>query len=103
MSHLQQLKVDLAFIQDTNLCNANVAGLKRNWIGQVYHSKFNAKARGTAILINKNVCNLFEKLFLTIPKFDNGFLIIGGEFLYSMSPWIEHQTLPRISLGQLEL
>lgn len=55
MSHLQQLKVDVAFLQETHLCNANVAGLKRSWVGQVYHSKFNAKARGTAILINKNI------------------------------------------------
>ena len=26
-----------------------------NWVGQVYHSKFNAKARGTAIIINKAI------------------------------------------------
>ena len=119
MSDLQQLKVDVAFLQETHLCNANVATLKRSWVGQVYHSKFNAKARGTAILINKNIsfhsqevisdpngryvivvgqlfanpvilvnlyapncddCNFFEKLFLTIPKIDNGYLIIGGDF-----------------------
>lgn len=53
MSHLQQLKVDIAFLQETHLCNAGVAALKRNWISHVYHSEFNAKARGTAILINK--------------------------------------------------
>lgn len=29
--------------------------LKKSWVGQLYHSKFNTKARGTAILIHKNV------------------------------------------------
>ena len=119
ISHLQQLKVDVAFLQETHLCNANASSLKRGWVGQVFHSKFNAKARGTAILINKNISfrsqevvsdpngryiivagqlfanpvilvnlyapncndsNFFEKLFLTIPKIDNGYLIIGGDF-----------------------
>ncbi len=119
ISHLQQLKVDVAFLQETHLCNASVLGLKRSWVGQLYHSKFNAKAQGTAILINKNISfhsqevisnpneryiivvgqlfanpvilvnlyakncddsNFFEKLFLTIPKIDNGYLLIGGDF-----------------------
>jgi len=43
MSHLQQLKVDIAFLQETHLCNINVNGLKRNWVGQVFHSKFSNK------------------------------------------------------------
>lgn len=119
LSHLQQLKVDIAFLQETHLCNAAVSSLKRNWVGQVYHSKFNAKARGTAILINKNISfhsqevisdpngryiivvgqlfansvilvnlyapncddsNFFERLFLTIPKIDHGYLVVGGDF-----------------------
>lgn len=29
--------------------------LRKNWIGQIYHSTFQAKARGTAILIHKSV------------------------------------------------
>lgn len=37
MSHLQQFKVDIAFLQEMHLCNASVASLKQNWVGQVYH------------------------------------------------------------------
>lgn len=55
ISYLQQLKVDVAFLQETHLCNANASILKRSWVGQVFHSKFNSKVRGTAILINKNI------------------------------------------------
>lgn len=66
MSHLQQLKIDVAFLQETHLCNASVASLKRNWVGQVYHSKFNVKARGTAILINKDISFQSKKIIVTL-------------------------------------
>lgn len=52
---MQQLKADVVFLQETHLCNASIAGFKRSWLGQIYHSKFNAKARRIAILINKNI------------------------------------------------
>lgn len=29
--------------------------LKRGWIGHVFSSSFNSKARGVAILVNKNI------------------------------------------------
>lgn len=29
--------------------------LRKPWIGQIFHSHFNSKARGTAILIHKNI------------------------------------------------
>lgn len=44
----------MVFIQETHLKNSDHQRLKRNWVGQIFHSRFNAKARGTAILINKN-------------------------------------------------
>ena len=76
MSHLQELKVDMAFLQETHLCNINVNGLKRNWVGQVFHSKFNAKARGTAILINKNI-SFHSKEIISDP---NGrYIIVVGQ------------------------
>lgn len=59
MAHLQRLKGDSFFLQETHLKNKEVMRLKRNWIGHVYHSKFNAKARGTAILIRQNI--MFEQ------------------------------------------
>lgn len=54
LSHLSNLKGDVVFIQETHLKNSEHQRLKRSWVGQIFHSRFNAKARGTAILINKN-------------------------------------------------
>lgn len=54
-SHLKSFKPDVMFLQETHL---NINSQKRvscKWIGQIYHSRFNYKARGTAILIRKGV------------------------------------------------
>lgn len=55
MSHLKQLKGDVYFLQETHMLNKEVARLKVGWVGDVFHSTFNCKARGTAILIRKGV------------------------------------------------
>lgn len=73
ITHLEQMKADAAFLQETHLCNANSLSLKRNWVGQLFHSKFNAKARGTAILINKNI-SFHSQEVISDP---NGRYIIG--------------------------
>uniref|UniRef100_A0AAX7UZH8 exodeoxyribonuclease III n=1 Tax=Astatotilapia calliptera TaxID=8154 RepID=A0AAX7UZH8_ASTCA len=44
----------LLYLQETHLKHTDHARLRRNWVGQIFHSKFNGKARGAAILINKN-------------------------------------------------
>lgn len=76
MSHLQQLKVDIAFLQETHLCNNNIAWLKQHWVGHVFHSTFNAKARGTVILINKGIS--FESK--QVIKDPNGrYVIVVGQ------------------------
>lgn len=54
LSHLLNLKGSVVFLQETHLKDADQQRLKRSWVGQIFHSKFNARARGTAILINKN-------------------------------------------------
>ncbi|MGL5901954.1 MAG: endonuclease/exonuclease/phosphatase family protein, partial [Cetobacterium sp.] len=62
------------------------------WIGQIFHSNFGAKSRGTAILIKKTVPFIASKiipdsheqfinsLLLKIPDMDSHQLIIGGDF-----------------------
>lgn len=55
ISHLNQLNVGIAFLQETHLTTFDHFRLRRGWMGQFYHSNFHSKARGTAILINKNV------------------------------------------------
>uniref|UniRef100_A0AAX7TNI0 Reverse transcriptase domain-containing protein n=1 Tax=Astatotilapia calliptera TaxID=8154 RepID=A0AAX7TNI0_ASTCA len=81
MAHLQQLKGDVFFLQETHLCNREVRRLKRNWIGNIYHSKFNAKARGTAILIRNNI--LFEQ-HKVIADPDGRFTFVSGNLQGSL-------------------
>ena len=54
LSHLKQLNVDIAFLQETHLLTVDHFRLKGSWAGQFYHSNFHSKARGAAILINRN-------------------------------------------------
>lgn len=53
LSHIKNLKTDIAFLQETHLRNSDQLRLKRHWVGQIFHSSFNTKARGTAIIIHK--------------------------------------------------
>lgn len=55
LAHLRLHKADIAFLQETHLHNRNHPYLNQKWNGQFFHSSFQAKARGVAILIDKNV------------------------------------------------
>ena len=54
-SHVEKLKGDVIFLQETHLLKADQLRLSRPWFGQMFHSKFEIKTRGTAILIGKKV------------------------------------------------
>lgn len=49
-SHLNSLKGDILFLQETHLTGDREHKLKQSWISQVFHAPFNTKARGVAIL-----------------------------------------------------
>lgn len=51
---MKKLKIDIAFMQESHLMPPEQRKLKMDWIGHVISSSFNPKARGVAILINKN-------------------------------------------------
>lgn len=55
MTHLNQLKGDVYFLQETHMLNRETIWLKKGWVGEVFHSTFNSKARGAAILIRRGV------------------------------------------------
>lgn len=55
LAHLRKLGADVAFLQETHLKNHAHKQLYKNWIGHVFHSKFNCKSRGKAIIINKSI------------------------------------------------
>ena len=53
LTHLKKLKADIVFLQETHLRNQDHGRLHKGWVGQVYHSSFQFKSRGAAILIGK--------------------------------------------------
>ena len=55
-------------------------GLKRGWVGQVYHSTFQGKARGAGILISKAVQFISSE---TISEPNGRFVVVVGK-LYGL-------------------
>lgn len=54
-AHLKKLNTGIAFLQETHMVTADHNKLRKSWVGQVYHSNFNTRARGTAIIFHKNI------------------------------------------------
>ena len=79
VSYLQQLKADIAFIQETHLKMDAVSYLKRRWVGQLYHSQFNVKARGAAILIHKDIAFQAEEV---IADTNGRYAIVIGQLFH---------------------
>lgn len=55
LAHLNTLHVQIAFLQETHLSVSEQMKLRRSWVSQSFHSLFNSRARGVAIIIHKNV------------------------------------------------
>lgn len=53
-THLKQLNINIAFLQETHLRTVDHSRLRGEWAGQIFHSNFHSKARGAAILIDRN-------------------------------------------------
>lgn len=76
LSYLKKVNADIIFLQETHLKIQDHNRLKCRWIDQVFHSSFNAKSRGTAILIKKNVPFITTKI---IPDPQGRYIIITGK------------------------
>ena len=64
LSHIKKMKVSIAFLQETHLTEVEHQKLKRDWVGKVIAAPFNSKARGVAILINKNLQINIQKVLI---------------------------------------
>ena len=74
-NHIKTLKADIIFLQETHLKNEDHKRLKNKCISQIYHSKFNSRARGVAILINNKIQFTVSEIKLDV----NGrYIIISG-------------------------
>lgn len=74
-AHLKRLKPDLVFLQETHMRTKDQVRLKCPWVSEVFHSNFNSKARGVAILIGKSVQFSASKV---ISDKNGRYLIVTG-------------------------
>lgn len=74
-SHLKKLKVDIVFLQETHLITADQIRLKKNWVGQSFHSSYNTKSRGVSILIHKKIVFTSSKI-ISDPQ--GRYIIVSG-------------------------
>lgn len=65
ISHLQELKGDLFFLQETHLCKSESSRIKKPWMSHLFHSRFSERARGAAIIDTKMLRLNLPLLFLT--------------------------------------
>ncbi len=76
LTHLQDLKADIMFLQETHLRTSDILCIKRAWMGHLFHSKFSQRARGAAIIIHKRV--MFEPAE-TIIDSNGHFVMVSGK------------------------
>lgn len=80
ISHLQDLKGDIVFMQETHLPTGQIMRLKRSRFSEVYHSKFSARARGAAILIQNNIPFEADDV---ITDLNGRFVIVSGTLCHT--------------------
>lgn len=76
MSHIQGLRGDVVFLQETHLRSDEILRIKRGRFSQLYHSKFSARARGAAILIQSHIPFELEKV---VADSCGRFVIVSGK------------------------
>ena len=74
-THLKRLNSDVVFLQETHLRNSDHAKLKCPWVADVFHSTFNSKSRGVAILVKRGIQFILDK---SITDVNGRYLIVRG-------------------------
>lgn len=75
LSHLQSLKGDICFLQETHLRSREISRIKKPWMGHLFHSRYSERARGAAIIIHRDV--VFE-LNTTLTDPNGRYVIVSG-------------------------
>lgn len=78
LSHLQELKGDLCFLQETHLRSSEISRIKKSWMGHYFHSRYSERARGAAIIIHRDT--LFEPIS-SISDPNGRYIIVVGKLL----------------------
>lgn len=77
--HLKLLSADIVFLQETHLKINYHTRLRRPWVGQVFHSVLDSKARGAAILISKKIQFIPESI---VPDCNGCFIMVSGRLFH---------------------
>lgn len=80
LAHLKNLKTDIAFLQETHLKRADHTRRRKSWIGQIFHSNFNTKSSGTAILIHKKTQFTADE---TVSDPQGRFIVVSGSLFHT--------------------
>lgn len=54
-NHLNRVRCDIAFLQETHFLSRDQFRLKKGWAGHTFHSRLDSRSRGTAILAQKKI------------------------------------------------
>lgn len=79
-AHLKHLNIDKAFLQEAHLRDRDQVKLRCPWVGDIFHSTFNSKARGVAILVHKKIQFTVSK---TVSDKNGQYLIIAGTLYHN--------------------
>lgn len=76
LTHLKGLNANFAFLQETHLRTSDHFRIRKDWVGQLFHSNFHHKSRGAAILVNKSTPFIASDV-ITDPK--GRYVIVTGK------------------------
>lgn len=74
--HLNKLKAEIIFLQETHIKQTTKALLNPRWASQIYQSNFSTKSRGVAIILSKRVPFIHKQ---TIADNNGRYLNVCGE------------------------
>lgn len=75
LSHLQYLKSDICFWQETHLSSKEVSRIKKHWMGHLFYSRYSERARRAAIIVHRDV--VFE-LSTTLSHPNGRYVTVSG-------------------------
>lgn len=75
LHHIHQLGAHIMYLQETHLKNVDHVKLRKSWTGHIYHSSFDSKSRGVAILIHKSIPFVHLQ---TISDMHGSYVIVTG-------------------------
>ncbi len=76
LTHLKLQKPDVVFLQETHLRLKDQCRLQTRWTSHIFHSNFDSRSRGVAILINKTVHFSIDNV---ISDMNGRYVIVKGK------------------------